>query len=102
MRTLDLFNDPAPPYQCHSATSRAAAERIAPAAGTKRADVLAYIKGCGAEGATDEEMQRGMPMPANTQRPRRIERVQMGFVTWGGATRAAVSGDHALVWVVAP
>jgi hypothetical protein len=99
MSTLDLFDDPAPPYQHHSETSRAAAERIAPTAGTKRADVLAYIKECGACGATDEEMQRGMPMPANTQRPRRIELVQMGFVKWGGATRATVSGDHALVWV---
>jgi hypothetical protein len=95
----DLFEDPAPPYQRHSATSRRAAERIAPMAPTKRGEVLAFITACGPEGATDEEMQRRMPMPANTQRPRRIELVADGFVKSSGKTRVTRSGDYAVVWV---
>jgi len=101
MRTLELFDDPAPAYQAHSETSRRAAERIAPLAGTKRAAVLEYIEQCGEIGATDEEMQARMPMPANTQRPRRIELCAMGFVKSNGKTRPTRSGDHALVWVAA-
>lgn len=101
MRTLELFDEPAPPYQPHSATSRAAAERIAPMIGTKRAAVLEHIQECGAIGATDEEMQRRMPMPPNTQRPRRIELVEMEFVKASGTTRPTISGDCAVVWVVA-
>lgn len=101
MRTLDLFGDTTPPYQAHSETSRRAAERIAPLAHTMRGQVLSYLKACGADGATDEEMQLRMPMPANTQRPRRIELVADGFVQSNGQTRATRSGDHALVWVAA-
>ncbi|MFM9921896.1 hypothetical protein VLK31_02795 [Variovorax sp. H27-G14] len=95
----DLFGDPAPPYQRHSATSRRAAERIAPMAHTKRGEVLAFLASCGPNGATDEEMQRRMPMPANTQRPRRIELVADGFVKSSGKTRITRSGDYAVVWV---
>lgn len=101
MRTLELFDEPAPAYQAHSETSRRAAERIAPHAHTKRGEVLAFIQAQGEEGATDEEMQARMPMPANTQRPRRIELVALGFVKSSGKTRPTRSGDHALVWVVA-
>lgn len=101
MHTPDLFGEATPPYQAHSETSRSAAERIAPRAHTMRGQVLAYLQACGANGATDEEMQLRMPMPANTQRPRRIELVANGFVRSNGQTRATRSGDHALVWVVA-
>lgn len=95
----DLFGEPAPPYQRHSLTSRRAAARIAPMAHTKRGEVLAFLASCGSEGATDEEMQRSMPMPANTQRPRRIELVADGFVKSSGKTRTTRSGDYAVVWV---
>lgn len=100
MRTLDLFGDMPPPYQAHSGTSRGAAKRIAPLAHTMRGQVLAYLQRCGADGATDEEMQARMPMAANTQRPRRIELVADGFVRSSGRTRPTRSGDFAVVWVV--
>lgn len=100
MSTLELFeDDPQTPYQPHSATSRAAAERIAPLAHTKRGQVLDYLAGCGEHGATDEEMQGAIPMPANTQRPRRIELVEMGFIKPTKHTRPTRSGDFATVWV---
>jgi len=99
MRTLDLFDDAPPPYQAHSDTSREAAERVAPLAHTMRGQVLAYLRRCGADGATDEEMQIRMPIPANTQRPRRIELVAEGFVKASGKTRTTRSGDCAVVWV---
>lgn len=95
----DLFGEPAPPYQRHSLTSRRAAARIAPMAHTKRGEVLAFLASCGPEGATDEEMQSRMPMPANTQRPRRIELVADGFVKASNKTRTTRSGDYAVVWV---
>jgi hypothetical protein len=87
------------PYQRHSATSRAAAARVAPKAGTKRAQVLEYIKSCSAQGATDEEMQQCIPMSANTQRPRRVELLADKFIKDSGRTRKTVGGDDAVVWV---
>ena len=42
-----------------SDTSRAAQASAEPKAGTKRALLLAFIRGRGAEGATDEEIQMG-------------------------------------------
>ena len=89
------------PFQRHSATSRAAAVGIEPVAGTRRAKVLAYLRDCGRQGATDEEMQQRMPMSANTQRPRRVELVQGHFAVNSGRTRATVGGDEAVVWVAA-
>ena len=83
------------PYQRHSATSRAAAERIEPKIGTKRAIVLAFLRN---GPATDEEMQRGIPMGANTQRPRRIELVAARLIRDSGRTRATSGGDQAVVW----
>ena len=86
------------PYQRHSATSRAAAIGIAPRAGTKRAQVLDFLRSH-KEGATDEEMQECIPMSANTQRPRRCELVAAKFIKDSGRTRKTVGGDDAVVWV---
>ena len=87
------------PAQRHSATSRAAAASIEPTAGTKRAIVLAFLRGCGAAGATDDQMQAGIPMSANTQRPRRVELVRAHLVVDSGKTRLTPGGDDAVVWV---
>lgn len=87
-------------FQSHSPTSRAAAFRAEPAAGTKRWILLQYLRGCGPTGATDEEMQRHAPMSANTQRPRRVELVQGGLVKDSGHVRKTLGGDDAVVWVV--
>lgn len=90
-----------PPHVRGSATSKAAAERIAPKAGTKRAKVLECLKKVGTLGLTDEQMQYWLKMPANTQRPRRVELVKAGLIKDSGRTRPTLGGDQAVVWVVA-
>ena len=86
------------PYQRHSATSRSAAAGIEPKAGTKRAQVLAFLRDH-PEGATDEEMQQFIPMSPNTQRPRRVELLAAKLIKDSGRTRKTVGGDEAVVWV---
>lgn len=86
-----------PPAQAHSATSRAAAEGIKPAAGTLRAKVLDCIQNS-ASGLSDENVQDLLQMPASTQRPRRIELVRAGLVIDSGRTRLTRSGRSAVVW----
>jgi len=91
---------PAPaPYQRHSRTSAAAAARVEPTTGTKRALVLAFLRGRGTAGATDEEMQQQIPMSANTQRPRRVELVTGHLICNSGRERDTAGGDAAVVWV---
>jgi hypothetical protein len=91
--------EPDPPCQRHSVTSREAADAIKPDASELRRRVLAYLRGRGEDGATDEEMQTGIPMPANTERPRRCELVEMGSVVDSGRKRRTRSGRNAVVWV---
>jgi hypothetical protein len=86
-----------PLFQRHSRTSRAAAESLTPttvnACQRRLLDYLADHP----EGATDEQMQLGIPMPPSTQRPRRIELARRGLVVEAG-TRRAASGRWAVVW----
>lgn len=97
---LGLFGgDPPPPFVPNSATSAEAALLIEPAAGTLRAEVLAFLRACGAIGATDEEMQECIPMMASTQRPRRVELVDRALVRDSGHHRHTRSGRKAVVWV---
>ena len=90
-----------PPAQRQSATSVAAAQDIQEDAGTLRGFVLAYLRGSGLEGATDEEMQTALNMNPSTQRPRRIELVEKGLVVSSGFTRPTRSGRAATVWQAA-
>lgn len=100
MNQLPIDFTPAPaPYQRHSRTSRAAAASIEPKTGTKRAVVLAFLRGRGRAGATDEEMQREIPMGPNTQRPRRVELVAARLIRDSGRERNTAGGDAAVVWV---
>jgi len=100
--TPSLFDDdPAPPAQAHSPTSRAAADGIAPVSGELRRRVYEHLVGRGEDGATDEEMQGALAMGASTQRPRRIELVELGLVKDSGRTRRTKSGRSAVVWVAA-
>ena len=92
-----LFPDP--PSQRHSETSRAAAANIAPEAGTLRAKVLAFIVTAGENGATDQEIQDGLGMDGNTERPRRRELEKGGFIVDSGRTRVCRSKQAAVVWV---
>jgi hypothetical protein len=93
--------EPTAPYQRHSTTSAAAARQITPAA-TLRLTVLRFIEQRGMLGATDEEIQSGLAMNPSTQRPRRVELVNIGIVADSGTTRRTKSGRAATVWVIAP
>lgn len=87
-----------PPAQRHSATSRGAADSFAGKAANAREQVLAFLRRRGEEGATDEEMQDGLGMGQNTQRPRRVELVRAGLVTGSADTRETKAGRAATVW----
>ncbi len=90
-----------PPAQQHSRPSLQAADAIKPRAPELRQKVLEFIASR-PDGATDEECQLGMPMPQNTQRPRRVELVEAGLIVDSGMTRKTRSGRAATVWKVAP
>lgn len=94
MTQLDL------PYVAGSSTSKSAAKSMECAAPTLKARVLSYITRQGTLGATDEEMQSGIPMAANTQRPRRRELELEGRIENTGKTRSTASGRQAVVWRV--
>jgi hypothetical protein len=95
------FTPSSAPYQRRSVTSRAAAVSVEPRTGTQRAIVLAFLRGCGTVGATDEQMQALIPLGANTQRPRRVELVRARLVVDSGTVRSTATGSPASVWVAA-
>ncbi len=88
------------PFQSHSPTSEAAAERAAPHAGTERRKVFNALSDH-PHGLTDEQIQSLLAMNANTERPRRIELVAMGKVIDSHETRLTRSGRKAVVWKIA-
>lgn len=81
-------------------TRKAARESIAEGACELRERVFLEIVRTG--GATDEELQNGLAMNPNTERPRRRELAQARRVIDGGARRPTASGRKAIVWVKAP
>lgn len=85
-------------FQASSPTSHEAAVAIRPAAETLRAKVLEYLRSRGETGATDEEIQDGLGMAQNTERPRRVELVEAGSVVDSGETRKTRSGRKAVIW----
>ncbi len=87
-------------YQAHSDTSLDAAVEIQSDSNTLRGKVLRYLRDCGARGATDEEIQTALKLNPSTQRPRRIELTEMGFVVDSGGTRLTRSSRKAVVWLV--
>lgn len=101
----DLFNyTPAPyrgepPAQRHSPTSISAANQIKDKIGPLHRTLLSYLN-ANPEGATDEEMQNDLVMPANTQRPRRRELELNERIVNSGKTRKTKSGREAVVWVL--
>lgn len=102
-RITEVDNGPIPsgdlPYQSHSDTSRAAAVEIEPSAATLRGQVLAHIRKCGYDGATDDESQVDLGMNPSTQRPRRIELWRAGFIVDSGRRRMTRGNRMAVVWV---
>jgi len=87
------------PYQQHSDTSVEAAATMKDSAPTLRAKVLDFVIRVG--GATDEEVQNALDMPANTQRPRRRELQLDGKIVDSGIKRPTRSGRSAVVWYAA-
>ena len=87
------------PAQSHSPTSQAAAASIQRRVGPLHAKILSYLCAVPA-GATDEEMQSGLNMAANTQRPRRRELELVGLVKDSGTVKRTQSGRNAVVWVL--
>jgi len=102
LAALPLFAAPqrAPAVQT-SRTSMAAADALTPATlNALQRQVVEHLHQCGEHGATDEEMQFGIPMDPNTQRPRRRELAKRGLVVEAGE-RPTRSGKKATVWRLA-
>lgn len=68
-------------------------------ADTQRARVLDALIRAGRVGLTDIEIQRVTNLPGDTERPRRVELVNMRRVEDSGTTRRTPSGKLATVWV---
>jgi hypothetical protein len=64
-----------------------------PRTGTLRRMVLDYLTARGAHGATDGELQWALKLAGNTERPRRLELVEVGLVNDSGRRR-----DGQIVW----
>ena len=102
MNQPDLFTTE--PYSghapfVHTETSIEAARKTDPQA--DRVRITAFLGFFGP--CTDEELQKHLNLPGNTERPRRRELVLKGEVEAhevGGllVTRPTASGDHAQVW----
>lgn len=96
MASMPLFSQPAPSV-AGSITSATAADSLDAGTLNRLHRVVLEYLATRPGGATDEEMQRGIPMPPSTQRPRRIELVRRGLVVECG-TRRTASGRKASVW----
>lgn len=99
---LPLFTAPtrAPAVQASRTSMQAADSLDGETLNAMQRSVVAFLKARGEHGATDEEMQAGIPMQPSTQRPRRIELVRRGLVVEAG-TRKAKSGRFATAWRLA-
>jgi len=86
------------PSQSHSPTSQAAGRSIEDQLGRLQRQVLSFIVCCGPHGATDEEIQDRLQMPANTERPRRRELQLGGWISDSGSKRKTRSARSAVVW----
>lgn len=101
MNQLAMFAEtPTAPYS-NPSTSKEAASSVRGRINDLQEQVLAFLQRRGVVGATDEEMQRGIPMLANTQRPRRRELVLDGLVQDSEKRRETSTGKAAIVWVAA-
>ena len=79
-------------------TQLLAAMEIQPATGHDRLRVLKQLAACGDRGATDEELQLALDMNPSTQRPRRVELVEKGWVEKSEHRRPTRAGRSAVVW----
>ena len=79
----------------HPDTSHTAALTVMPKTGTQRRRVLDFIGSCGATGASDLEIQTGLRLNGNSERPRRVELVDAGLIIDSGIRR-----EGHIVWTV--
>lgn len=94
--TPDLFGqEPLPAYRHDSATSRAAAEAIAPKAGTLLAKVLDCFWQHGP--LTDDQVSEITGIALNSERPRRDDLVKKGLVVSAGVG-TNLNGNKAILW----
>lgn len=101
MTQPDLFTDwPEPPSMPGSETSIAAAKRIESRAGTDRRRVLDFIRDRGTAGACDHEIQIGLGLTGDSERPRRWELHKAGYIRDSGQRRETAAGNKAVVWCV--
>jgi hypothetical protein len=83
-------------------TSVMAAWRAWPRSGTQRERVLHWVMGRGEQGATDDEIQDALHLAGNSERPRRLELVERGWLVDSGVRRPSHQHGPAIVWVYQP
>lgn len=84
-------------YQKSSPTSREAAFFAEDFSGSAREQVFLQIVKSG--GATDEEVQSAIRMNPSTQRPRRVELVELGLIKDSKYVRKTSAGLDAVIWI---
>jgi hypothetical protein len=82
----------------HPETAKKAAFHVKPKTGTQRWRVFTWIWTHG--GATDEEIQTGLKISGDSERPRRTELVEGGWIEDSMGTRKTGSGEDAIVWTL--
>jgi transcription initiation factor IIE alpha subunit len=80
-------------------TSIAAARQIEPVAGTQGHDIMAFVRGCGRQGATAEEIEMATGISGNSVRPRLVQLRRDNLVVDSGKVRPTRSKRQAVVWV---
>lgn len=80
-------------------TSAAAARSVAADTHTQRARILAFVRNCGARGATDQEIEQALRIANNTVRPRRGELQQARHIVLTDQRRPTASGRLSRVYV---
>jgi hypothetical protein len=92
-----------PPHVAGSETSRAAAEAIEASTTELQQIVFKLLQAAATTsdiGMTDDELAVASGLIGNTQRPRRIELVELGLVCASGLKRKTRTGSGAGVWRV--
>lgn len=93
--------DPSEPaaYTGRTTTSATAAALVYPKTGTQRQRVLQAITDS-FDGLTDAQIQDRLHMTESTQRPRRVELVQQGWIRDSGRRRCYNGHSEAIIWVL--
>jgi transcription initiation factor IIE alpha subunit len=88
-----------PPHVAGSDTSFAAAESIEPHCGRLQAAVLKYIRSCGDDGATDDEVEAALSLRHQTASARRRELYLKSLIVDSERRRPTRTRRLATVWI---